>query len=141
VDFCVGSFTVTTNRASYAPWFVLGEHAIQIVTFQQRPESALKRFWDDASTILKPFEWRVWIVMFLLFMPIMSFIILYFEYGKSEGAYPSTDRKDLPGYIALSLYEVLQSLFAGYGGTVVSRAGKGKACKRNTSISYISFLI
>lgn len=124
VDFCVGSFTVTTNRASYAPWFVLGEHAIQIVTFQQRPESALKRFWDDASTILKPFEWRVWIVMFLLFMPIMSFIILYFEYGKSEGAYPSTDRKDLPGYIALSLYEVLQSLFAGYGGTVVSRAGK-----------------
>jgi len=124
VDFCVGAFTLTNDRVSSAPWFVLGDHAIQLITFLQEPESAFMRFWDDASTLLKPFAWRVWLVMSLLFMPLMSFIILYFEYGKSDGAYPSTDKKDLPGYFALSLYEVFQSLFAGYGGTIVSRAGK-----------------
>lgn len=124
VDLCVGEYTLTNDRIVASQWFEYVTHSFYLVTFMQKPESVLKVFWDEASTLLKPFQWRVWLVIFFLFMPFMSLIILYFDYGRSDGAFPSTDKKDLPGYIAKSLYEVFLSLFVGYGGPVVSRAGK-----------------
>lgn len=124
VDLCVGSFTLSSSRVSSGKFMKLAKNPIYLITFANEEKSWINEFFTDAILLLTPFSANVWLFMFLFVIPVMSLLMFKSEYGLEDGAFPDKDKMSILNYIGHSLYEVLLSLFAGYGQDVVSRSGK-----------------
>lgn len=124
IDMCLGSYGVTEERITSGKWFKLGKKPINLVTFDNSKTSWVGVFFGDATLLLKPFSSGVWLLIFLLFIPIMALLMVHNERGVEGGSFPNRANKHLMGYILESFYDVLLSLFDGYGKDVISKGGK-----------------
>jgi len=115
---------LTEDRIASGKWFKLGKHPINLVTFDDSQNPWLEVFFDDATLLLKPFSSGVWLMVFLLFIPMMALLMFNNERGVEGGSFPNRENKYMMGYIFQSLYDVLLSLFDGYGKDVISKGGK-----------------
>jgi len=126
IDMCLGSYSVTEERITSGKWFKLGKKPINLVTFDNSKTSWVGVFFDDATLLLKPFSSGVWLLIFLFVIPIMALLMVDNERGVEGGSFPNRANKHLMVYILESFYDVLLSLFDGYGKDVISKGGKGK---------------
>lgn len=89
LDFCVGAYTITSKRASVAPFFELTNDPIYLITFTGGgDESSWEDFAAQLTTIFQPFTYGSWIMIICFCLPTLGVLMLFHEYHTPGGAFP-----------------------------------------------------
>ena len=84
LDFCVGLFTVTNQRAATANFYVLTSEPLYLYIFGSETED-WKTFLDQLGAVFAPFSTLSWFLIFLVFLPIISTLFVFHEFKTPLG--------------------------------------------------------
>jgi hypothetical protein len=92
LDFCVGGFTITEKRSSVTTIFEAASDPFYLIVFTENEAgSSWETFVQSTLTIFQPFTAAAWAMIFLFALPILSFLMLFHEYGAPGSSYPVSE--------------------------------------------------
>ena len=85
--------TLAKERLASGGWFHLNDENMHLMTFLEKPKTALEAFLNDAGTLLKPFSLGSYFFVFIV-IPMLVFLKFYHEYGTLIGFFPQNERQN-----------------------------------------------